>query len=134
VGNFDRFGQRRALQMLKRQAGVVVIAATRADQQAPEYRVLGHGLLTHVLIEGLQPGDDGGLLADKFPADGRVTARELQKFVKVTVPELARELGERVGESSGRKGEYAGNVPITPVGLALGTNFPIGLGRTDDRG
>jgi len=121
LGPFERFAQRRALHGLKQQTGVVVIAATRADQQAPEFPILGHGLMTYVLLEGLKPGRGGRLQADQSPADGRLTARELQAFVEETVPGFAALLRARTGRGDATPEE----VPVTPVGLAWGVNFSL---------
>ena len=121
LGPFERFAQRRKLVELRQQTGVVVIAATRADQEAPEFPRLGHGLMTYVLLEGLKPGRDGALKADRAPRDGRITANELRVFVEETVPGLAALLEESAGRGSGP----AASVPVTPVGLALGSNFDL---------
>ncbi|NBB70112.1 MAG: hypothetical protein GVY33_07280 [Alphaproteobacteria bacterium] len=124
LGDFDGFAQRRALHDLNRQSGVVVIAATRANQEAPEYPILGHGLLTSVLLRGLAPGDDGHPQADEAPADGRLTAVELKNFVERLVPEVALRLDQRL-RGQGGQGAFAASVPVTPVGLSLGADFTL---------
>ena len=121
LGPFERFSQRRALLNLQQQTGVVVIAATRADQEAPEFPRLGHGLMTYVLLQGLSPGEDGRLQADTAPRDGRITANELRLFVEETVPTVAAFLENSLGR--GAPGGLAAGV--TPVGLALGANFDL---------
>lgn len=126
IGSFEAaFGQRRALQELKRQTGVAVIAATRADQLAKEYAVLRHGLLSYVVLEALSTGPDGGLRADRDPADGSTTAAELKAYVEGRAPELAAELDARIESESGPRGQFSQRVPITPVGLVAGANFAL---------
>jgi len=125
IGDLDEFGQRRALRGLRQRTGVYVIAATRADQLAPEYRMLGHGLLTYVLLRGLAPGDAGGLEADRAPRDGTLTVSELQDYVEREVPLLAYELDNRLRSPAGGRGDYAQTVPVTPVGFALGEDFAL---------
>ena len=119
LGPFERFSQRRAMVDLQQQTGIVVIAATRADQEAPEFPRLGHGLMTYVLLQGLKAGDDGRLQADTAPRDGRITANELRLFVEKTVPGVAALLDDSLGRGAGGAGG------VTPVGLALGSNFEL---------
>ncbi|MEO0823561.1 MAG: hypothetical protein AAF074_24480, partial [Pseudomonadota bacterium] len=122
---FEVFGQRRALHALKRRAGVVVIAATRADQLALEYGLLGHGLLTFSLLEGLQEGARGRLRADTAPADGRLTAAEIKSYAETRAPALAAELDDELAAMVGGRGDFSSTVPVTPVGLVLGANFAV---------
>jgi len=125
IGDMGEFGQRRALRELRERTGVFVIAATRADQLAPEYRRLGHGLLTYVLLRGLGPGDDGRLEADRKPADGVLTVTELQTYVEREVPLVAHELDARLRSPADGRGDFTDRVPVTPVGLALGEDFAL---------
>ena len=46
LGSFETFLQRKALQEISENAGVHIITATRADQLAPEFSQLKHGLFT----------------------------------------------------------------------------------------
>jgi hypothetical protein len=125
IGDLDAFGQRRALRELRERTGVYVIAATRADQLAPEYRSLGHGLLTYVLLRGMRAGDDGRLHADTDPSDGVLTVGELQSYVEREVPLMAHELDAKL-RSPVRAGEdFTDRAPVTPVGLALGADFAL---------
>ncbi|MEM9144650.1 MAG: caspase family protein [Pseudomonadota bacterium] len=119
------FGQRRALQELKRRTGVAVIAATRADQLAKEYAVLRHGLLSYVVLEALGPGPGGRLTADRNPADGQTTAAELKAYVEARAPALAAELDARIEGESGPRGQFSQRVPVTPVGLVSGPDFAL---------
>ncbi len=125
LGSFEEYGQRRALQQLKTETGVAVIAATRADQLAKEYAALGHGLLTYVFLEGMRPGGGGRLAADRAPADGALTAAEMKAYVEERAPALAAELDARIPAASGPRGEFSQRVPVTPVGVVLGGDFPI---------
>ncbi|MEM7529128.1 MAG: caspase family protein [Pseudomonadota bacterium] len=126
IGSFEAaFGQRRALQELKRRTGVAVIAATRADQLAKEYALLRHGLLSYVVLEALGPGPGGRLMADRDPADGSTTAAELKAYVEARAPALAAELDARIEGESGPRGQFSQRVPVTPVGLVAGANFAL---------
>ncbi len=125
IGDLNTFGQRRALRELRERTGVFVIAATRADQLAPEYRRLGHGLLTYVLLRGMQPGDDGRLNADRNPADGELTVAELQTYVEDEVPLMAHELDAQLRSPVGSGADFTDRSPVTPVGLALGEAFAL---------
>jgi uncharacterized caspase-like protein len=124
LGNFESFGQRRAMESLSDEAGVVVIAATRSDQLAPEYGFLGHGLMTYVLLQGVQR-EGTRFAADLSPRDGRLTAGELKAYVESRAPELAAELDQRIEEIVGTRGAYSSRVPTTPVGLVLGEDFTV---------
>ncbi len=125
LGSFEEYGQRRALQALKTETGVAVIAATRADQLALEYSALGHGLLTYVFLEGMRPGGGGRLAADQAPADGSLTAAEMKAYVETRAPALAAQLDARIPAVAGERGEFSQRVPVTPVGVVLGGDFPI---------
>ncbi len=125
LGAFEGFGQRRALQALSRATGIAVIAATRADQLAPEYSELGHGLLTYTLLEGLGARQAGRLPADTAPADGALTVGELKAYVEGRAPAVAAELDGRLPTQREARGEFSQRVPITPVGLLLGADFTI---------
>lgn len=124
LGSFESFGQRRALQELKDRTGVAVIAATRADQLAPEYESLGHGLLTYTFLEGMRSAG-GGFRADTAPRDGRITVAELKAYVERRAPELAGELNARISEAQGPRGDFSQRVPVTPVGVVLGADFAL---------
>ncbi|MEM6679319.1 MAG: caspase family protein [Pseudomonadota bacterium] len=124
IGRFEGFGQRRALQSLGESTGVAIIAATRADQLAPEYAALGHGLLSYTLLEGLQR-EGGQLKADTEPHDGRLTVGELRRFVEARAPEIAGELDARFAEILAGRGGYTASISVTPVGVLLGRDFEI---------
>jgi WD40 repeat protein len=125
IGDLDALGQRRALRELRERTGVYVIAATRADQLAPEYRSLGHGLLTYVLLRGMRDGDGGRLLADTDPANGVLTVRELQRYVEREVPLMAHELDAKLRSPVSAGKDFTDRAPVTPVGLALGADFAL---------
>ena len=119
-----RFAQLRALKDLNKKTGVHVFAATRSDQQAPEFSELGHGLLTYTLLQALEKSGNGHRLADTTPRDGKVTVSELRAFVSYLVPKLGHELMRRV---LGREQETNGVPfdPITPVVGSFGNDFVL---------
>ena len=100
--NSYRAFQRKFAEQLGRTAGISVLTATRRDQFAAELSKLGHGLFTHVILEGLAGA------ADTNPKDGRITAHELANFV-------------------GRHLEEKGRPFLGPLGLAQSpAHFVIG--------
>ena len=96
--------EEKAIAQLARSAGIHVMASAGSEQFATEFASLGHGLFTHVLIEGLQGGADGA------PKDGKVTIYELKSFVDDQVPEVTRKL--------------KGN-PQYPYTFSRGNDFPL---------
>lgn len=79
----SEFRDRRALQSFGNLLGVHLIAATAKGQLATESSVLGHGVFTYSIIEGLKGK------ADQAPADGVLTASELAGFTEAGVPALS---------------------------------------------
>ncbi len=76
--------QRRFSRSLSKKLGVVIVAATRKDQEAIELADLGHGLFTYVVTEGLK-GE-----ADKKPRDSLVSAHEVAVYSVDTIPGYSR--------------------------------------------
>ena len=119
VDSFNQYRefQRRFAQLVGRSAGISVLTATRREQLAVELRSLGHGLFSHVVLQGL------GGQADLQPKDGTITAHELAAFV-----------GDRL---EARAGELAARTPTgrTPIGVqspsyfVIGADFPLGAVR-----
>lgn len=81
--SFDAFAEQKSLQALSQQAGIHVLAATAQEQLAVELGSLGHGAFTYTILEGLQGA------ADRAPANGLVTARELLRHAVEQVPVYA---------------------------------------------
>ncbi len=77
-------GEEKALAQLSRSAGVHVLAAAGSEQTAVEFKDLGHGLFTYLVLSAL--GGD----ADGSPRDGKITVYELKSFIDDQVPDLAR--------------------------------------------
>ncbi|MEJ6001650.1 caspase family protein [Paucibacter soli] len=81
VLGFRGLEERRVLSQLARATGTHLIAATTKEQLASELDVLGHGIFTYALLEGL---------AGKAAAQGRdITARKLMVYVEQALPELS---------------------------------------------
>lgn len=119
VDSFNRYRdfQRRFAQQVGRSAGISVLTATRRDQQAVELRSLGHGLFSHVALQGLAGQ------ADRQPQDGTITAHELAAFV-------GERLEARSGELAARSlaGQPAPSLQ-SPAYFVIGADFPIGTVR-----
>jgi uncharacterized caspase-like protein len=96
--------EEKAIAQLARSAGIHVMASAGSEQFATEFASLGHGLFTHVLIQGLQGAADGA------PKDGKVTIYELKSYVDDQVPEVTRKL--------------KGN-PQYPYTFSRGNDFPV---------
>ncbi len=122
---FNNFHQRRALRGLSRDTGIHIIAATRADQLAPEFGELGHGLFTYTLLNGMKNNSQGFYNADQWPKDGQLMVSELQKYAEKFVPALAHAMASRHYASSGERGGLDERTIITPVGSSQGRDFVI---------
>ena len=113
IDSFNRYRafQRRFVQQIGRNAGISVLTATRRDQQAAEIAQLGHGLFTHVVLEGLAGA------ADTAPKDGRISAHELASFVGLNLEQRARPFLESLGLSQ------------SPAHFVIGADFLISSGH-----
>ena len=96
--------EEKAIAQLSRSAGIHVMASAGSEQFATEFKELGHGLFTYLLIKALQ-GD-----ADGAPKDGKVTIYELKSYLDDQVPEMTRQL----------KGK-----PQYPYTFSRGQDFPV---------
>ncbi len=96
--------EEKAIAQLSRSAGIHVMASAGSEQFATEFRELGHGLFTYVLIKGLQGEADGA------PKDGKVTIYELKSYIDDQVPEMTRKM--------------KGN-PQYPYTFSRGQDFPV---------
>lgn len=109
IDSFNRYRafQRRFVQQVGRNAGVSVLTATRRDQLAAEVGQLGHGLFTHVILEGLAGA------ADTAPKDGSISAHELANFVGQNLEQRARQFLEVLGLAQ------------SPAHFVIGSDFLI---------
>lgn len=98
---FRGFSDRRALLQLARATGVHVIAASTKDQFAAEVEVLGHGIFTHALLQGLS-----GMASEEGP----VTVRGLLGYVESQLPILSEKYRQQ---------------PQFPVADSRGMDFPL---------
>jgi len=98
--------EEKALAQLSRSTGIHVLAAAGSEQFAVEFKELGHGLFTYVLLEGLKGGADGA------PKDGKVTIFELKSYIDDQVPELSR--------------KYKNEMQF-PYTFSRGQDFPISI-------
>ncbi|GAB4268037.1 MAG: hypothetical protein Kow0065_18500 [Methylomicrobium sp.] len=76
--------QRHFSRSLSKSVGIVILAATRQDQEAAEISDLGHGLFTFVVTKGLEGA------ADNKPKNQVVSAHEVVDFSKVEIPAFSR--------------------------------------------
>ncbi len=124
LNDFQTFTQRKTLQQLSEDTGVHILTATRADQLAPEYEILGHGLFTYTLLKGLSK-IDGVYNADRWPRDNNLTVGELKKYVLRYAPLLARKLNEQSLTASAERGGEGLDVLVTPAQLSSGADFKL---------
>ena len=96
--------EEKALVQLARASGVVLIAASQSQQFATEFEELGHGVFTYSLLEALDGKADNG--------DGKVTVKEIARYMEDRVPEISE---EHNGEAQ------------FPTGFSHGQDFPISL-------
>ena len=88
----------RGLAQLAYEKGMYILAAAQSYQAALEFTELGHGLLTHTLIEkGLKQFE-----ADHQPRDNRISAREWFDYAVQRVPAETGQANARYVKSSGR--------------------------------
>lgn len=76
--------QRHFSRSLSKTVGLVIMTATRKDQEAAELVDLGHGLFTYVVAEGLSGQ------ADLRPKNKRISAHEVADFSVQVIPEFSR--------------------------------------------
>jgi uncharacterized caspase-like protein len=96
----------KAIAQLSRSAGVHVMASAGSEQFATEYRDLGHGIFTYVLLDAL------GGKADGAPADGKITIYELKSYLDSMVPDLSE--------------KYKGKMQY-PYTFSRGHDFPLSV-------
>ncbi len=77
-------GREKAIAQLSRSAGIHVLASAGSEQFATEFKSLGHGLFTYVLIDALNGNADGS------PLDGKITIYELKSYLDDQVPEYTK--------------------------------------------
>ncbi|MGR8934826.1 MAG: caspase family protein [Gammaproteobacteria bacterium] len=77
--------QRHFSRALSKTVGLVILAATRQDQQAAELKELGHGLFTYAVTEGMA-GE-----ADFRPRNRQISAHELADFSTLKIPSFSKQ-------------------------------------------
>jgi hypothetical protein len=111
IDTFNRFRafQRRFVQQVGRDSGVTVLTATRRNQLAAELPELGHGIFTHVILQGL----DGRAAANT--SNGQVSAHQLANYVGANLEKLAQPYfaGEGLSQTQ------------TPAYFVIGSDFLI---------
>jgi len=99
-------GEEKALAQLSRSAGVHIMASAGSEQTAGEFKDLGHGIFTYVLLKALSGEADGA------PKDGKVTVYELKSYLDDQVPELSK--------------KFKGS-PQYPNTFSRGNDFPLAI-------
>lgn len=80
--------QRHFSRALSKSVGIVVMAATRKDQEAMESSELGHGLFTYIVNNGMQGA------ADLYPRDQKISAHEVANYSAATIPTFSKKYSE----------------------------------------
>lgn len=99
--------QEDAMAQLARSTGVLLLAATSAQQIATEFDSLGHGLFTYALLQGLS-----GEAARSSSGAGKITVLQLVAYLNDKVPELTK--------------KYRGRAQY-PNAFVSGQDFPLGV-------
>lgn len=77
--------QRHFSRALSKSVGLVILTATRQDQQAAEIKELGHGLFTYAVTEGLAGQ------ADFRPRNRQISAHEVADFSTLRIPSFSKQ-------------------------------------------
>jgi WD40 repeat protein len=96
--------EEKALAQLARSAGIHLLASTTSQQYASEFKELGHGIFSYVLLKALDGQADGS------PKDGKITVNELKAYLDDQVPEITA--------------KYKGEAQY-PVIYSKGQDFPV---------
>ena len=97
--------EEKAIAQLARATGTHWLTASGSEQFASEFKQLGHGTFTYVLLEALSGKADKG-------GDKKITVKELDAYLQEQVPELTA--------------KYKGT-PQYPSSYGFGNDFPIGV-------
>lgn len=94
----------KSLAQLSRSTGTAIYASTTSEQYAAEYKEIGHGVFTYVLLDALSGASSS--------QNCEVTAAGLKQYIDGQIPELIEQLkGNR---------QY-------PITFLFGQDFPIGF-------
>ncbi len=96
--------EEKAIAQLARSTGTYWLTASGSQQFATEFAMLGHGLFTYTILEGLGGKADGGSM------DSKITVKELSAYLNDRVPELS--------EQHKGQAQY-------PTSYGFGQDFPI---------
>ena len=97
--------EEKAIAQLARSTGTHWLTASGSEQFASEFKQLGHGTFTYVLLEALAGKADKG-------SDNKITVKELDAYLQEQVPEVTA--------------KYKGT-PQYPSSYGYGNDFPIGV-------
>lgn len=99
--------EEKAIAQLARSTGTHWLTASGSEQFASEFKELGHGTFTYVLLEAMKGNADEG-------GDNKITVKELDVYLQEKVPDLTE--------------KYRGT-PQYPASYSYGNDFPIVLVR-----
>ncbi len=97
--------EEKAIAQLARATGTHWLTASGSEQFAAEFKQLGHGTFTYVLLEALTGKADKG-------SDRKITVKELDAYLQEIVPEVTA--------------KYRGAAQY-PASYGFGNDFPIGV-------
>ncbi len=97
--------EEKAIAQLARATGTHWLTASGSDQFASEFKQLGHGTFTYVLLEALSGKAD-------LSGDKKITVKEIDAYLQQQVPEITS--------------KYKGT-PQYPASYGYGNDFPIGV-------
>ena len=97
--------EEKAISQLARATGTHWLTASGSEQFAAEFKQLGHGTFTYVLLEALAGKADKG-------NDRKITVKELDAYLQEIVPEVTA--------------KYRGAAQY-PASYGIGNDFPIGV-------
>ncbi len=97
--------EEKAIAQLARATGTHWLTASGSEQFAAEFKQLGHGTFTYVLLEALNGKADKG-------SDHKITVKELDAYLQEVVPEITA--------------KYRGAAQY-PASYGFGNDFPIGV-------
>ena len=97
--------EEKAISQLARATGTHWLTASGSEQFASEFKQLGHGTFTYVLLEALSGKADKG-------SDRKITVKELDAYLQEVVPEVTA--------------KYKGTAQY-PASYGFGNDFPIGI-------
>ncbi|WP_029013088.1 hypothetical protein [Niveispirillum irakense] len=118
----NAFSQRRLLNRVSQDTGVVILASASSAEQSHQYEGLKMGIFSYILLSGVKADMTGFYPADVSPRDGKVMLRELSDYTRQWVPALAALAMDKTRMMGAGTGT---NTMQTPVLAAAGADFQV---------